>query len=485
MNLRELFIILIITICATGINAQSNTMYYHPGIPQAYYLNPATQPRCNVFVGIPIINSLYFENENTSLHLSDLLMNDPISGKVITPFHPNANLDDLFANFKRNNRFGLEFDFNPISFGFRINNLYFTSKTNTRISYPRDFMSFALRGNQDSTLYDFSGMGIHMSEYLEFAFGVSRKFSDQLTVGIRPKLLTGVAYISSENSEATLFTSHEQWQFDSHFELQLAMPGFIIPTNAEGVFDPAGEFVFDSTLSGFSDYRRLALSNKGFGIDLGIHFKPIEKLTLSASLIDLGFIKWKNYTHTAKLEGSYNFEGITYNRGDNDTNDFIGYLWDTIKGNFEVTGSDASFKTSLDPKLYVGGNYSFTKRIDAGFMSRFDFLESGIKTRLMIFGNWHPSSVYSLSLSYCPVGEQATTFGTAVSWRAGPIGFYTVFDFRAIKYKLYKYKNIPVFIIPANRSRFNFRFGMNVVIGSNQRKKLMKDKPMYYYEDFQ
>jgi hypothetical protein len=178
------------------------------------------------------------------------------------------------------------------------------------LSYPGDFMTFALRGNEDNTTYDFSGLGMHMSEHFEFALGVSRKFGDMLTVGIRPKLLTGVALISSSNNDISLYTSHEIWQLDSHIDLQLCTPGMTIPTNDEGLFDPSGKFIFDSTLTGFADYKKLALSNRGFGIDLGAHFKPISKLVVSASIIDLGFINWKNYTYTASLDGAYSFEGI-------------------------------------------------------------------------------------------------------------------------------------------------------------------------------
>jgi hypothetical protein len=114
------------------------------------------------------------------------------------------------------------------------------------------------------------------------------------------------------------------------------------------------------------------------------------------------------------------------------------------------------------------------------FFARFDMLDDGLKGRLILHGNWHPSSFYSLSVSYCPIGDQANTFGTAVSGRVGPFSYFTVFDYRVLKYRLYKYENIPVGLTPANRIRYNIRFGLNIVIGANQKKKLKKDKPMYY-----
>lgn len=488
MKLRLLLIPIVFLAMTLPLSAQSNTMYYQPLIPQAYYLNPASQPQCNVFVELPL--NYYLEKENSSLRLSNLIWNDPETGRVMHPFHPDANLDDFFTQFGNSNTFGLDLALAPISFGFRIQQMYFTfdvtSKTSVGFTYPRTMMEFLWRGNEENATYDLSELGFHFSEHLEFALGISRKFGDLLTVGIRPKLLTGIAHISSENNNISLFTSHEIWQLDSHLDMQLCVPGLNIPTNAEGVYDPEGELVFDSTLT-FSDYRKIAMSNKGFGIDLGAHFKPIDRLTVSASIIDIGFINWKNYTQTASLEGSFDFDGIEFNLSDetDDTTDFVRNLWDSVKGNFEVSQSEGSFKTSLDPKIFVGGNYRLTRRIDAGLLGRFDMLESGMKARLIIHGTWHPSSFYALSISYCPIGDQATTFGTAVSGRIGPFSYYTVFDYRGLKYRLYKYEtekygNIPVGLSPANRSKYNIRFGLNITIGANQKKKLKRDKPMYY-----
>jgi hypothetical protein len=97
MKLRLLLIPIVFLALTLPLCAQSNTMYYQPLIPQAYYLNPATQPGCNIFIGLPL--TIYFEKENTSLHLSDLIWNDPETGQVMHPFHPDANLDDFFSQF--------------------------------------------------------------------------------------------------------------------------------------------------------------------------------------------------------------------------------------------------------------------------------------------------------------------------------------------------------------------------------------------------
>ena len=77
---------------ALGSYAQSNTMYYMTGQPQAYYLNPASQPYCAFFLNIPL-TPVFLEGSNNSIGFTDLVWNDPNSDAVIHPLHPNASLD--------------------------------------------------------------------------------------------------------------------------------------------------------------------------------------------------------------------------------------------------------------------------------------------------------------------------------------------------------------------------------------------------------
>lgn len=486
MYLKRLIIVLVTVIVPLGIQAQSNTMYYLPGVPQSYTLNPATQPFCNLFIGMPVLNSIYLEVNNTGPGPTDFIWNDELTNQVIHPLHPDANLDDFLAKYNDENNLSLELDFSPISFGFRVKEMYFTfdmsSRMDNKLSYGNNFTDI-VDGIEDYSTYAFNSLGINVSEYFEFALGVSRKFGDEWTVGIRPKLLTGVASISSTNNDIALSTSHEVWQFDSQLELQIATPGFIIPTDEAGKFDPEGDFDFDPAISSTSDYRKLATQNKGLGVDLGVHFTPMEELTVSASIIDLGYINWKKYVHTATLDGSYPFEGVIFSSSD--TVEFLDYVWDSIKGNFDVSGGSDPFKTTLDPKVFVGGSYSLFPTLDVGLLARFDLLESGMESNLMVHGNWHPSTVFAIGASYNPFGKRASTFGLALTSRLGPFHLYVVADYRAFKYNLYESESLPIPIpLAVNRTRFNLRLGLNLVFGCNQQKRLSKDKPMYYSEDY-
>ena len=98
MYLKNIITLFLAALLSTGLYAQSNTMYYQSGPPQAYWLNPATQPICNVFVGLPVVNNLYFESYNTGALISDLLWNDEYTSDVLHPFHPDANMNNILNN---------------------------------------------------------------------------------------------------------------------------------------------------------------------------------------------------------------------------------------------------------------------------------------------------------------------------------------------------------------------------------------------------
>ncbi len=489
MNQKKTSLILLILIMATlGVTAQSNTMYYLTGAPQSYRLNPATQPQCRFFLGLPVVNSFYMETYNTSFGITDMLWNDPETGQVIYPFHSDAALDEFLGMLDDENTLSLDLAISPISMGLGIKEMYFTFDITFKIDqglyYPSDFFPVFIPRIPDGSTFDFSSLGFQVTSYVEYAFGVSRKFmDDMLQVGIRPKLITGIGTISSTDNNITLDASTDIYELNSQMELQICAPGFILPLDEEGDFDLSEGFIFDSTLSSVSDYRKLFMTNKGLGVDIGVHVKPIEGLTLSASLIDLGYIKWKEYVHTLTLEGSVEFNGIDI-QTDSDTSDFAENLLDSITNSFDFhTTSGEPFKTSLEPKLFIGGSYALLPKLDVGLLSRFDFTKSGTKANVMIHANWHPSSAFNLTANYSPFGGRASTFGLGFAVRGGPISFYTVADYRAFRYNLYKYESIPVFLAPSNRHRFNIQIGFNLVFGCNMKKRLMKDKPMYFSDD--
>src|SRR6185312_2047695 len=78
--------------------------------------------------------------------------------------------------------------------------------------------------------------------------------------------------------------------------------------------------------------------NTGFGFDLGATFKPFDKLTLAASLVDIGAIKWTNNTYQYTLDKSkanYTFEGVDISKLIEGHSDYGKNLADSIQNKFK------------------------------------------------------------------------------------------------------------------------------------------------------
>jgi hypothetical protein len=468
------------------VKAQRNTLYYMTSVPQVYFLNPAIQPDCNFFFGMPLGSSTQFDVSNNAITFNDIFYKDT-ANKVVGFSQTTAGIDKFISKLDKVNYFSMGEDQTLFSMGFRSNRMYFTldlsSHFNSRIDYPKDLLNFLSFNIPSGSHFDMSSMNIDITEYFEIGLGISRRFGDQLTVGIRPKLLYGIATLSSNTHDFSINSDPitKDLTININSELNVCTPGILVPTNADGVIDWNGDFKFDSTLKSTSDYSKLATGNKGYGIDIGLNYSPFERLELSASLLDLGYIKWRNYTHTFTVNGSYLYDGLLVDF--KDSTDAFQNFADSLKSHFEFKGTEKEFTTNLTPKLFVGGRFFVIPSFDLGALGRFDFYKNDTKSNIILLANWRPIRIWNVSASYGLLDGSYSTFGLGMSFKLGPSNFYIASDDIPTTYNLIKYKsnNYPV---PNGMLSYNIRFGFNLVIGSQMKKKRLNDKPMYISSEY-
>ncbi len=462
--------------------AQGNTAYYMGTVPQSYTLNPATQPQCDLFIGVPLLSHTSLRANLGNIELSDIIFKDPDNDSVIAITDKKANSQAFINKLGAVEPLGMEAQITLLSFGFRVKEMYFSFdasiKGSGQISYPKELMEFMLIGPENGRTYDLSDLSFDMQEYTEIALNISKNFDDKLQVGVRPKFLSGIFTISSINNNSTLYTSSEKWVLNSNYQANIGATGIIIPVDEDGLIDLEGDFKEDSTLTS-SGYGKLLTTNWGFGIDFGVHYKPIERIQLSLSVLDLGYIKWNSGTHVASVDGSYTFKGYDLSLP-GDVN-FGETVMDSISDDLNLKGENTSFKTNLTAKMYLGGRYIFTDGFDVGALYRTEFFPTYIDHDVILSANWHPIPLIALSGSYSLFSPK--TFGLGIGLKLLPFNIYTVIDDIPFKYDLAKTEDSE-FPIPVGQSDFNIKFGVNFVFGCNQMKKLRRDKPMYNSTDW-
>jgi hypothetical protein len=276
----------------------------------------------------------------------------------------------------------------------------------------------------------------------------------------------------------SLRTSIEQWKIQSDVTVNTSVPYLEnIPVDEDGYLDldslantdldlifgfPEGipELMEPSGLSTIG-----GIKNPGFAVDLGFNYFPIEKFSVSASVVDLGFIRWRNYVWNFRQKVDYSFEGIEFRLEDNFSPGEA--LLDTLKNQMKVKVTQNPYTTMLAGKIYLGAAYNLTEKVRFGAVFRTRIYNYKFYNQFTVSANVQPISMFSASLSYSIYGNSYMNLGLGISLRAGPFNLYFITD-----------QAPSVYFWPEDFTALNFRFGMNIVWGCAAMPKAMKDRPL-------
>lgn len=478
-NFRSLYFILMIILgCASVSGQQNNSLYYMDRIPQSAQLNPAIQPKCGFYLGLPAFSSFEINGGNHSIGFLDI-------------FTPNAVNDSLGLSNNllktlstKNTTIYADLRQDWFSMGFRVNESYFTFSVSERFEsnsiLPGDLPRLIYYGNlsnfdpelNKSSAFDFSGLGMNATWYREYALGYSKEINDNLTFGLRGKLLFGKANVTTSNEFTLKDANVEVWNITSDIDLKSSVPGMNVYYSNTGKYDSVSMQKTKNTKDVLNTYN--PRNNRGFGIDLGFVLKPSPKFSFSASLLDLGYINWKNNVNRLTYNGNISFKGMPASIGD--SIDRIKSMVDTLK-NISYEHNKNNYITTLTPKLYAGAHFQLVKAIGLGFLSRFQMMDKTIQSQYTFSLNLSSGNFLNTTFSYTLADGMTDNLGIALSTNFGPIQWYIASE----RVPIFWAKNtstgsIP--LIPEYYRNFNLHTGINLVFGYTRNRKLLKDKPL-------
>ena len=131
-------LIFLLAVLPAYISAQNNTFYFMDRVPQSMMMNPAIQPVCKVYVGIPMISGIVFGLNHHGPSMHDVLKRGTgTNGDSLT-----IDWDGLDSKLKDKNYLALNEDITILSFGFSLakRKSYFSlslnNKTSFKFGYP-------------------------------------------------------------------------------------------------------------------------------------------------------------------------------------------------------------------------------------------------------------------------------------------------------------------------------------------------------------
>ncbi len=451
-TMKKNIIILILALCSLGANAQSTfrSSYFLDNMTMRHKLNPA-QINDYGYFSIPVLGGLNFET-TSNIGLSDFLY--PMSdGSLATFMHPDVSADEFLSGFNKNNSFVESLDMTLFSLGFVGNGSYSTFdvslKQNASLTIPIGYFDFMKNGlNKDE--YNLSGLAFDATSYVDISMGHAREITDKLTVGLKVKVLLGLANANVELDDLTLKTSADEWMLRSSGTGNISFMG-------QSFINSDDEFEVPDT------FTNMKLSGFGLGVDLGATYKLMDNLTLSAAITDLGFIRW-NSANQVTISGEVvytGFEDIDINDYEASTEQAVDQLTEDLEAMTTPSMSSGdSYKTSLYTTILVGGEYSMLDdMLSAGLLYTTTFGISPV-TEFTASANFKPTEWFNCALTGT-VSNTGTYWGWIVNFCPRGVNFYFGSDSVI--------SSVTPQLVPVSNMNFDIHGGLSLTFGAKKK----------------
>lgn len=444
----------------SGVAQTAKSAYFLDGTFSNYLLNPAMDAERAYF---SILGGNFSLATNSNVGLSDFIY--PYGDDKLTTFMSGTvSQNEFLKRLPKSIRLATDVDMTLLAFGRRMfggyTNVSLTLNSNFSTRLPKGLFEFAKMGLQKDT-YSFSDLRVSTMNYAALTIGHSREVMEGLRVGVNAKVLYGIAYADVHVEKLNISLKEDQWMVESHAQAEGALFAEAQLTNGEdGVIEGVESPVMD-------DVSSAKPSARGFAFDLGATYdmdELVEGLTLSASLIDLGYIKWRHMMKASTRDNKFVFDGFTELNG----SDFEG----SVNDEFGDLGEDAmdlvdlysdgvvAQSTGLGATMYLGAEYSmpFYNPLSAALLYGKRFGKFGWND-LRAYVNVAPVKWFEASIN-----AGVSTYGTSLGWMLNmhPVGLNIFFG------SDYMITKVTPQFIPVNNLNGHFTFGINFPVGARK-----------------
>lgn len=356
------------TICGSASAQTINSAYFTTDYKFRHDLNPAFGNEQN-YVSLPALGNISV-NTHGNFGVGDVLFDNPLyrqgSDKKKTTFmNPYISAEEALKGFSTgDNKVTGNVDLAILSAGFKAfggyNTIELGARTSFGVSLPYQLFEFAK--NTGNKTYDIGDVHANALSYVQLAFGHSRQINDRLRLGAKVKLLFGAgrADIKMQNLKADL-APNDKWTVSGEGVANVSMKGFTYKETTEEYNDPGrGTYTKVDDV----DVDGAGLGGFGMALDLGGVYKINDDWTVSAAVVDLGFISWTNNMQAANRAGSFVFNGFhdtsVKTEHGNTIDDQADKYGDQLAdfANLKDEGDQGKRTTGIGATINLGGEYT-------------------------------------------------------------------------------------------------------------------------------
>lgn len=428
-KIYKLFVIIVLLFGSTTAKAQNDgiALTLLPHLSYNNFYNPSVPLESNVVFGVGISN-VGFSVYNSSIKYKNLY---GFEGETPVSLDANKFINSLdeHDNFINTN-FSLDIIRVGARFGKFFVDLDWRLRYNGEIHYSRDFLGFFVNGNGHYLGHDnpadFS-IGADINMFTELGVGLQYAINDKLSVGVRPKLLFGLANLSVNDDQTYIYTDENTYEMtaDVNINMQAAT-------------------AFDTDIYRMSEFRDFIdtvrfdeilniKENIGFGIDFGATYIFNENIGVSAGVYDLGFIKWTE----AKEKHNHKDNVVVNDALVDDFNDVLNMnldLTSLYEGLIEDIWDDDSlyhgedYKTSLKTRIMLQGYYELMPMARFTAIGQMYYVKDKFRPALTLAYSGSFFKFLNFTASYTASKYVGNSIGAGISLNFGPLNIYAVTD---------------------------------------------------------
>ena len=436
------------------MSAQQNntrTAYFLDNYTYGYRFNPAFSSERN-FISIPILGNISLGGES-NVGLSNFLY--PTSdGKLALFLDDSISEQDFLGGLKKRNQLNTNANLTLVALGFKTGELYHTLdasfKVNQNAVISKSLFSFLKTGTANGdTSWQIDNIGFGADAFGEIAYGLSTTIGESLHIGARLKVLMGLAHAEMMIDKLDLSLTGEKWAASTEGVVEIAGPISTGTSSADNV---------DLSNVGLDEFN--GLGGFGFGVDLGASYEFLDYFTASASLLDLGFISWKDMTKASSTgANSYEFNGFGTISDGSELQQQLNGLKDELLGLVQFEKSTVGKgKSNLSATFHAGieAKMPFYERLSFGLLGTHRFNGAYSWTECRLAANVMPVDCIGIAASY-GLSNFGGSFGGIVNFVFPGFNFFLGVD-------SFKFKVSPQFI-PVEKFNTSLALGFNITFG--------------------
>ncbi|MDR2466162.1 MAG: DUF5723 family protein [Prevotellaceae bacterium] len=408
---KAVLLISAFSLCLVSAAQQNMTLYQMHNILQSNSLNPAIASECRWNVGVPLLGGVSFAAST------------PMAYNTSGAGQETFDVDGILSSLKSTNLVSSNAGVNLLMLGYRTENLYFQFNVNERASFsasvPEDLVKILFAGNSPyvgkKLNQSVSVSGMH---YREYALSAALGIDDDTWIGLRGRLLFGRLSVMGVRNNVSVYTDPSTYNLDIESDMLMRVS---IPSKEVNAADSGWIKGFSADLT--PGHFIMNPSNLGGALDIGLNKRFESGLNLSASILNLGMLKWKRHAHTfaKKHKKTYSapFEDFS-----------VKSLTDTVKYMLQLKddGETTAYSQWLAPTLMFGLSYPVAEYVRLGVTGYGEFNSSGVPWALTLTAMTdNISNVYG-ALSYTVTNNSFVNIGAGIGVQLGPVALHAFTD---------------------------------------------------------